>query len=429
MQWLPHPSREFDRLARALRPTPPAVERAVTGILRAVRERGDDALVALTRRFDGVSLKRSAMRVSPSVLRRAGVSPGLARAARGTLREVRAFALASLPRDWTRRNAHGASVGEKFDPLGRVGVYIPGGSVPLMSTVYMTVALARVAGVREIAVCTPPPIAAPLLWALGECDATEVYQIGGAQAIAAMAYGTGTISAVDKIFGPGNSYVTEAKRQLFGVVAVDLLAGPSELMVLADESARMDWAAADLLAQAEHGSGYERIFCVSPSRTVLRAIHDELHRQAGRYISNRSLARVLSEGTWWIQTRTRKGMVEVANALAPEHLQIMTQQARQVASKIRAAGAIFLGNHSPTVLGDFVAGPSHTLPTGGAGRAISGLRVADFMRRTSMVEYPSVSLGRAAAGVAVFAEAENLPAHAASMQIRAPAAGDADGVD
>lgn len=413
-----YPSPAFAALVRTGSAAPIRVRQAVASILAAVQRRGDTALVDLTRRFDGVRLSPAGLRVPSAALRRARVAAELEKAARATLREVTAFARASLPRDWRKRNGHGAWVGERFDPLRRVGVYVPGGSAPLVSTVFMTVALARAAGVREVVACSPPPIAEPLLWALNLCGVTEVYQLGGAQAVAAMACGTRRIQPVDKIFGPGNVYVTEAKRQVFGVAGVDLLAGPSELMLLADETARADWAAADLLAQAEHGSGAERIFCVSSSLRVLQAVQRHLHEQSRACLKNTGLRRVLERGCWFIRTRDRDGMIAVANRVAPEHLQIMTRQPDLLASRIVTAGGIFFGNHTPTVVGDFVAGPSHTLPTGGAGRAFSGLRAADFMRRTSVIQYPAKALAKAAGGVAAFAAAEGLPAHAASVAIR-----------
>lgn len=418
MHTLLYPSTEFDRLVRSSQEIPESIKQTVFRILEQVRTRGDAALVKLIRRFDGVQIHPSGLRVKKSMLRSAQVSKDLAEAALGVLREVSAFARGQLPRNWNRVNGHGARVGEKFDPLRRVGIYVPGGSVPLVSTVFMTVALARLAGVREIVVCTPPPVAESLLWALRVCGATEVYQVGGAQAMAAMAYGTQTIRPVDKLFGPGNVYVTEAKRQLFGVVGVDLLAGPSELMVLADDSTNAEWAAADLLAQAEHGSGRERIFCVSKSPRVLKLIQQSLKDQARSQSSNPGLCRVLKEGCWFIRVRQKNQLIEVANRLAPEHLQIMTRAPKVLAARITTAGAIFLGNHTPTVVGDFVAGPSHTLPTGGAGRAFSGLRVTDFMRRTSVIEYSRATLARAQGEVEAFARAENLPLHGKSLKMR-----------
>ncbi len=375
--------------------------------------------MALTDRFDRVRLRSSELRVSEVDLRRvARVEKPLEKAARETLREVAAFARASRPQNWGYINGHGAYVGEKFDPLRRVGIYIPGGTFPLVSTVFMTVALARVAGVKEVVVCTPPPISQSLLWALKMCGVREIYRIGGAQAMAAMAYGTRTIRSVDKLFGPGNIYVTEAKRQLFGTVGIDLLAGPSELMVLADESTRIDWAACDLLAQAEHGSGRERIFCVSFSGKVLRAIEQRFQKRAAFCEKNKGLKQVLKYGCWFIQTKDRDQMVEVTNRLAPEHLQIMVRRPEQLAARIGTAGGIFLGNYTPTVLGDFVAGPSHTLPTMGAGHAMSGLRISDFIRRTSVIKYAPKSLIKASNGVKAFAQAEDLPVHGVSLAIR-----------
>jgi len=418
MHLIDYPSGDFEKLTCAFRKAPEAVRRVVAAILEQVRRRGDAALVDLTARFDGVRLRASDLRISEATLRKARVEKSLGQAARATFREVAAFARASLPQSWSRSNRHRARVGEKFDPLRRVGIYVPGGSVPLVSSVFMTVPLARVAGVREVVVCTPPPVAPALLWALAFCGATEVYQVGGAQAMAAMAYGTRTIRPVDKLFGPGNIYVTEAKRQLFGVVGIDLLAGPSELMVLADGTARADWAAADLLAQAEHGSGQERIFCVSSSNRFLKDVRRMLCEKAASWKENRCLFRVLKEGCWFIQTKNQRQMVEVANRLAPEHLQIMTRNSRRLAAQIDTAGGIFLGNYTPTVLGDFVAGPSHVLPTGGVGRAFSGLRVSDFMRRTSVVEYSIRSLRNAGAGVIAFARMERLPCHGASLSMR-----------
>jgi len=418
MRTVVYPSPEFNRLLRSSQETPGSVKRTVANILETVRREGDVALARLTRRFDGIQLRASEIRVRQNVLRRARVPKELAEAASGALREVTAFARAQLPRNWSRVNSHGARVGEKFDPLRRVGIYVPGGSVPLVSTVFMTTVLARAAGVREIVVCTPPPVAEPLLWALRVCGATEVYRTGGAQAMAAMAYGTRTIRRVDKLFGPGNIYVTEAKRQLFGVAGVDLLAGPSELMVLADDSTRAEWAAADLLAQAEHGSGRERIFCVSRFARVLEKIRQSLRDQAREFRSNRGLQRVLKKNCWFIRVRKPAQLIEVANSVAPEHLQIMTRAPQLLAGRITTTGAIFLGGFTPTVAGDFVAGPSHTLPTGGAGRAFSGLRVTDFMRRTSMIEYSRAALVRAGPGIAAFAQAENLPFHERSLIIR-----------
>ncbi|MCC7517984.1 MAG: histidinol dehydrogenase [Verrucomicrobiae bacterium] len=418
MRVIRYPSPEFDRLAAASRLTEPAVTRAVTRILDAVRRRGDCALIEFARRFDRVRLGPRSLRVGARELRAARVDAALERAARRTLREVTAFARASLPRSWRARNGHGAVVGEKFDPLERVGVYVPGGQAPLVSTVFMTAALARTAGVAEIVACTPPPVSPAILWALRLCGVREVFRVGGAQAIAAMAYGTQAIRPVDKVFGPGSVWVTEAKRQVFGVVGVDLLAGPSELMVLADATVNPEWAAADLLAQAEHGTGKERIFCVGSSQAVLRTIRDAVEERMRAWPAHCSLRAVLSRNAAWILARTPEAMARAANRIAPEHLQVMTRDAEGLLRRLRTAGGVFLGNWTPTVLGDFVAGSSHTLPTGGAGRSFSGLRAADFMRRTSVTRYDRRALALAAEGVRAFSRVESLPAHGASLEAR-----------
>ena len=288
----------------------------------------------------------------------------------------------------------------------------------------MTAVLARLAGCPEIAVCTPAPasgrIADGLLAALELVGITEIYRVGGVQAIGALAYGTATIPAVDKIFGPGNAYVCEAKRQVFGTVGVDSLPGPSELMVIADETARPDFAAADLLAQAEHGSGREKIQLIGASARVLDAILAEVDRQVRTTGRADSVRRVLADGFLVIEARSPAQAAAVANAVAPEHLQLLVRpaSAKALTKAVTTAGAIMIGNFTPTALGDFVAGPSHVLPTAGAGRFLSGLRVADFLRRTSLVEYDARSVRRAEPTVAAFAAMERLDAHGRSVKIR-----------
>jgi histidinol dehydrogenase len=303
-----------------------------------------------------------------------------------------------------------------------VGVYIPGGTAPLVSTALMTVVLARVAGCPQIAVCTPcnrqGELNPALLLAAGLAGATEIYRVGGAQAIAAMAFGTATIRPVQKVFGPGNAYVVAAKRLLFGHVAVDLLPGPSELLVLADDTAPAACVAADLLAQAEHGSGHERVWLVTSSKRLLAAVAKEIKRQLPNLSRREFIERALGCSGWLIQVKTLADGVGLANRIAPEHCEIMTKQPARAAAGIRTAGAIFLGRWSPTVLGDYVAGPSHTLPTGGAGRSFAGLTVDQFQRRTSVVQYNRQALKKSLAAVKLFAEIEGLDAHARSAEIR-----------
>ena len=320
------------------------------------------------------------------------------------------------------RNSHGATVGEKFDPLGRVGIYIPGGMAPLVSTALMTIPLARAAGCREIVVCTPcdhqGAVNPALLYAARTAGATEIYRIGGAQAIAALALGTPSIPKVNKIFGPGNAYVVAAKRLLFGYAAIDLLPGPSELLVLADETGDAACIAADLLAQAEHGSGHERVWLLTTSGKLLRAVQKEISRQLPKAGRRELISKVLERNTWLVQVADLEQGVELANRLAPEHLEIMTRRAAKVAGRLTTAGAIFLGVYSPTVLGDYVAGPSHTLPSGGTGASFAGLTVDQFQRRTSLVEYKKPALKKALKTVKKFAELEGLDAHGESAAQR-----------
>ena len=331
------------------------------------------------------------------------------------------FARKSKRRNWSAKNSHGATVGEKFDPFQRVGVYIPGGSAPLVSTALMTIVLAKVAGCPEIVVCTPcgkdGTINPALLFAARTAGATEIYRVGGAQAVAALAYGTNTIRRVAKIFGPGNDYVVTAKRLLVGHVAIDLPPGPSEVLVLADDTGNAKFAAADLLAQAEHGHT-GRVWLVTTSGKFLRAVEKEIARQLPKLARRETIRRTLDQNGWLIQVATLADGVALTNQLAPEHAEIMTRNARKVSEGILTAGAIFLGPWSPTVLGDYVAGPSHTLPTGGAGASFAGLTVDQFQRRTSLVEYGKPALKKALKTVQKFAEIEGLDAHGKSATIR-----------
>ncbi len=403
------------------------IEERTRAILNAVYTRGDAAVLELTERFDGAKLSTEQIAVTQAEFMAASLKADetLRSAVEMAHKNIVTFSRRALRRKWSARNAQGGSVGEKFDPFQRVGIYIPGGTAPLMSTALMTVTLAKVAGCPEIVVCTPcnasGEINPALLFAARAAGATEIYRLGGAQAIAAMAYGTPTIRHVQKVFGPGNAYVVAAKRLLFGHVAVDLLPGPSEVLVLADDSANPRFAAADLLAQAEHGSGHERVWLVTTSPKVLLAVDKEIKRQLPKLKRRELIDRALNNNGWLIQVQSINDAVALTNQLAPEHCEIMTRHARKVAEGILTAGAIFLGGYSPTVLGDYVAGPSHTLPTGGAGAAFAGLTVDQFQRRTSVVEFNRSALKKSLRTVQVFADAEGLDAHARSASIRVKA--------
>lgn len=407
----------------------PAIERRTRAIIEHVRSKGNAALLELTARFDGAALREDELAISKAELLSAAVQAdrSLRAALAEAQRNIAAFARRALRRGWSAKNSHGATVGEKFDPFRRVGIYIPGGAAPLVSTALMTVTLARVAGCREIVVCTPcardGSVNPALLLAARAAGATELYRVGGAQAIAALALGTETIGRTQKIFGPGNAYVVAAKRLLVGHVAIDLLPGPSEVLVLADESADPRFIAADLLAQAEHGSGHERVWLVTTSPKVLDAVAREVKRQLPELSRREFVERALAHSGFLIQTESIERAVELVNQLAPEHCEVMTRQAARVARQIVTAGAIFLGPYSPTVLGDYVAGPSHVLPTGGAGASFAGLTVDQFQRRTSLVEYSPASLRKALPAVTKFAEVEGLDAHrrSAALRLAAPA--------
>ncbi|HTG43140.1 MAG TPA: histidinol dehydrogenase [Verrucomicrobiae bacterium] len=415
---------KVEQLASASSLFDPVIEERTRGILKEVRERGDAALLALTARFDGAKLSPDEISVSTSERFNASLMADeeLQAAAAAAHQNIRAFSKKSLRKGWTAKNRQNARVGEKFDPFTRVGIYIPGGTAPLVSTALMTVTLAHTAGCPEIVVCTPPNAAgqinSALLYALNLAGATEVYRIGGAQAVAAMAYGTRTVRAVQKIFGPGNAYVVAAKRLLFGHVAVDLLPGPSEVLVLADETAEPAFAAADLLAQAEHGSGHERVWLITSSAKVLKAVQKQIERQLPKLSRRQFIEKALTNNGWLIQVKTIEAGIALANRIAPEHIEIMTKKPGMAAQKILTAGAIFLGPLSPTVLGDYVAGPSHTLPTGGAGASFAGLTVDQFQRRTSIVEYDRQSLKKSVPFVRKFAAIEGLDAHGRSAAIR-----------
>jgi histidinol dehydrogenase len=400
------------------------IEQRTRAILHDVFVRGDDALVEFTERFDGAKLSADQLAVTQAELMAASLKAdeSLRAAVAEAEKNIAMFAKKSLRKNWQVKNSHNASVGEKFDPFQRVGIYIPGGTAPLVSTALMTVTLAKIAGCKEIVVATPcgkdGEINAALLFGARAAGATEIYRVGGAQAIAAMAYGTNTIRRVQKVFGPGNAYVVAAKRLLFGHVAIDLLPGPSEVLVLADDTANPKYAAADLLAQAEHGSGHERVWLVTTSAKILKAVENEITKQVPKLARREFIRRALQNNGWLIQVKTLDDAVALTNQLAPEHCEVMTRNPRKVSEGILTAGAIFPGAWSPTVLGDYIAGPSHVLPTGGAGASFAGLTVDQFQRRTSVVEYNRAALRKALTAVKKFAELEGLGAHGKSMEIR-----------
>ncbi len=420
MRTLRHTDADFSRALAALQRKSeprPEVEATVREVIRAVRDRGDAALLEFTEKFGGPKLTPKKLLVSGD----ASVDGETYDAISTSAANVRAFAERSLRKNWSMKNAQGATVGERFDPFQRVGIYVPGGTAPLVSTAVMTVTLAAAAGVPEIVVTTPSSregkVNEALLFALGYCGATEVYQVGGSQAIAALAYGTKSIRPVQKIFGPGNAYVVEAKRQVFGRVSIDLLPGPSEILVLADASANPAWIAADLLAQAEHGH-HSSILFVTDSAKLLKNVEAEITAQLAHLKRKDALAGVLADDCALILVRRLADAVAIANDFAPEHISLVTKNDDKIAAQIVTTGAIFLGGYSPVAAGDFLAGPSHTLPTGGAGKSFPGLTVDMFQRRTSLVRFDAKSLRKSVPTISKFSEIEGLDAHGRSATIR-----------
>ena len=402
------------------------VTETVSAILEEIRLRGDAALLEKTLLYDGASLEADDISVTPAELDQA--QSKLDASERAAILEaianVRLFHEKSIPNNWSTLNEHGAEVGEKHYPIKRVGIYVPGGNVPLVSTVIMTVTLAKVAQVDEIAVVTPPDsngkVAFQLLAALGILGVTEVYRVGGAQAIASLAFGTESIPAVDKIFGPGNAYVNEAKRQSFGTVGIDLLPGPSEVMVIADSTAKPSFVAAALLAQAEHGSGKEKIYFLFSEETLFSQVIEEIKLQLETLSHGKSIQRVLEIGFRSIFLPNLERLSEVASFVAPEHLELQVSEENLtfLTERITTAGAFLMGHQTATSLGDFAAGPSHVLPTGRSSRFSSGLKLNDFFRRTSFIKYDDNSVRKGQSVVEEFARMEQLDAHGRSLTMR-----------
>ena len=404
---------------------PEEAEDAARAVLDDIRSRGDKAVAEAVAKFEGAKLAPRDFRLAPPDLAalEKTIPPKMAKAVKVAMRRVSAFAKASLRKPWSMKTPRGGKAGEFFTPMDRVGVYVPGGTAPLASTSIHTVALAKAAGVSEIVACTPAgktgAVNPVLLYALVLAGATEIYRVGGIQAIGMMAFGTKTCRKVQKIAGPGNAFVTAAKRQVYGYVAIDQVAGPSEIAVLADDSANPEWVAADLLSQAEHGSGLEKSLCVCTSRKMAAAVKDEVLRQT-KLLPRRALVeRVIARGGILIAVAPNVAAgLETVNRFAPEHFEIMTKKPLDTMKGVRAAGAVFVGEWTPESAGDFVAGPSHVLPTGGAANMFNGLTPDDFRRRHSFVSFTRADLAETREAIETFAEAEGLQAHGRAASVR-----------
>ncbi len=399
------------------------VHRRVEEILAAVREKGDAALLDFTERFDRVRLTAGELAVSSAEMEAAlgAVGEATVRALRYAAERIEHFRRECAPRSWRMTDALGSRLGQEVRPLDRVAVYVPGGRAAYPSTVLMTVIPARVAGVREIVLVSPPrrdkSLDPAVLAAARVAGITEAYRVGGAQAVAALAYGTETIRRVDKIVGPGNIYVALAKSRVFGDVGIDMVAGPSEVVVVAEAGADPSWVAADLLAQAEHDP-MARAVLLTPSTALIDGVAAEVERQLARLPRKEIAGAALKSHGALVLTRSLEEAVEIANLLAPEHLELQVTDPESWLARVRNAGAVFLGSYTPEVIGDYVAGPNHVLPTGGTARFASALSTEDFVKRLSVIEYARAGLAEAGPHVAELARVEGLDGHAAAAAVR-----------
>ena len=380
------------------------VEDRVRVIIEDVRLHGDEAVLRYTRRFDRVRLKPKQVRVTETETSAAfqHIDPNLSVHLKAAIQNVQAFYSKARVKPTRLVHDDGVMLADKFDPLNRVGIYIPGGTASLVSTVYMTVIPARQAGVKEIVLTTPPrpngSIDPNILVVASLLRVDEIYKLGGAQAIAAMALGTRLVRRVDKVVGPGNAYVAEAKRQLFGFVDVDTIAGPSEIAIIANHHSNPQYVVADLLGETEHAGGLG--FLITTSKSLAALVKKQI------------------PGGYCLIVRNLEEAVEAANQLAPEHLEIMVKSPRKLLKRIRAAGAIFLGPYSPVTVGDYIAGPSHVLPTGGSARTFSGLGVEDFIRKTHIIAYTKSALEKVREPIERLTALEGLPRHYDAVKVR-----------
>ena len=398
------------------------VLQAVERILQAVRAEGDAAVRRYTEQFDGQA--PASLRLEAAAIRQAlaEADPEFIAALERAAANIRAYHERQKRQSFVDLKLSGSMIGQRIRPLRRVGLYVPGGTAAYPSSVLMNAIPARVAGVPEIVMVTPPAkgggINPDILAAAALCGIEEIYPIGGAQAIAALAYGTETVRPVDKIVGPGNIYVATAKRLVYGTVDIDMIAGPSEILILADGTADPAYLAADLLSQAEHDQMASAVL-VTDSAPLLEAVERELMRQLETLPRREIAERSLADYGALIHCGTMEEAVAVANRIAPEHLEVMTADPHRELGRLDNAGSVFLGAYSPESLGDYFAGPNHVLPTGGTARFASPLSVDDFIKKSSFIEYTQADLARACADITRIARKEGLEAHARAAEIRA----------
>ena len=380
------------------------VSESVKNILDNVRLYGDDAIIKYTRKFDRVKMKAKDIKVTECETSGAfqNIQPEIVNNLKIAMDNINKFYRKQIKKSWKLKGKEGVVLGEQITPIDNVGVYVPSGTVPLISSVYMTVMLAKMAGVKKIVLVTPPnkfgSVNPYILVVANLLKVDEIYKVGGAQAIGALAFGTKTIPKVDKIVGPGNSYVTEAKRQVFGYCDIDMLAGPSEVAIIANKPADAAYIKADLLAQAEHHKGFSVL--ITPSKRLLKMLKKEV------------------DTGYAILTKSIDQAIEVVNTLAPEHLEIMVSNPMRVVKRIRNAGAIFVGPYTPVTVGDYVAGPSHVLPTGGTARFFSGLGIEDFVKSSHIISYTKKALEDVKDSIDKLTALEGLPKHMDAVKVR-----------
>ena len=421
------PHKEMPELDRFLaRPAfDPEAEETARRVLADIRAGGDKAVQKYVKEFNGINLAPARFAVPREERLAAAEHVDLVfkRCASEIFARIVRFGKGGMRADWSMATPKGGVLGEKFTPLARVGAYVPGGAAPLASTALMTLSLAKVAGVPEIVACTPcdkkGKVDPFLLYALEVAGATEVYRIGGIQAIGAMAFGTATIRKVQKIVGPGGPYVTAAKKLVYGDVDLDMVAGPSEIAVLADETAVPAHVAADLLSQLEHGTGHEKALLATPYMGIATKVLAEMERQTAALSRREAIERAAAAGAMFVVTDTLETGMDLVNRFAPEHFEIMTKEPRRWLQKVKNAGAVFVGAWTPESAGDFVAGPSHVLPTGGTAAFFSGLTVDSFRKRTSVVVFTRADLIETLPLLEVMGRVAGLDAAARAASIRA----------
>ena len=398
-------------------------EDKVNDILDMVKEKGDDALLELTKRFDQVELTNETLKVSQEEIDEAYtlVEPSLIDVIKKAYTKIYAYHQKQKQYSWFDTDAFGTMLGQKVTPLDRVGVYVPGGTAVYPSSVLMNIIPALVAGVSAVVLTTPVQKDGKLnpatLVAADICQVKEIFKVGGAQAIGALAYGTKSIAKVDKIVGPGNIYVALAKKKVYGLVNIDSIAGPSEVLVIADETANLTYVAADLLSQAEHDPLASSVL-VTTCEDLAFSIKEELYKQANALSRTSIMLESLENYGAIILVKDMKDAIALSDQIAPEHLEICTKEPVMIMNKIKHAGAIFLGNYSPEPLGDYMAGPNHVLPTNGTAKFFSPLSVDDFVKKSSIIYYNEEALRNIKDDIITFAKAEELTAHANAIEVR-----------